>query len=377
MCAISRPSEPIAKAWQRRATSVMLLALVALVAGAPPSISTTLPSEQVIQAWPRTSTHPLVGKILRTSDVRITDGLAVARGILTGHPIAEALEIGGAKFVLLGEVHDNAEHHLLRAGLIDDLTLRNAYGRNAHPPVVTEHIRAEQVPALDEFRAFAAQAPAYQPVTSADLFRALAWDKTGWPSAGLFAPLYDAVISARLPILAGDASRERIRAVARGGTAALLPEEGAGLGLEKPLPAPLADALAAELKGSHCGMLPDSAIPGMALAQRYRDAHLADKLLGAEQVIGTAILLAGNGHVRTDRAVPWYLRARRPNAGIVAVMLIEVEDGREDPAAYVPRDPDGKPAVDAIVFTPRAMRDDPCDKMRGSITPPPKPMKSE
>ena len=88
---------------------------------------------------------------------------------------------------------------------------------------------------------------------------------------------------------------------------------------------------------------------------------------GRASIVSTAILLAGNGHVRSDRGVPRYLRARNPNAGIVAVMLNEVEGGRTDPAAYVPRDPDGKPAVDAIVFTPRAQREDSCAKMRAGM----------
>ena len=48
-------------------------------------------------------------------------------------------------------------------------------------------------------------------------------------------------------------------------------------------------------------------------------------------------------------------------------MLIEVEDGKTDPEAYVPRDPDGKPAADYIIFTPRAERDDPCVKMRAKM----------
>jgi hypothetical protein len=46
------------------------------------------------------------------------------------------------------------------------------------------------------------------------------------------------------------------------------------------------------------------------------------------------------------------------------VMFVEVVDGKIDAEAYVPRDPDGKPAADYLVFTPRAERPDPCEKMR-------------
>ena len=102
----------------------------------------------------------------------------------------------------------------------------------------------------------------------------------------------------------------------------------------------------------------------MAYAQRYRDAHLADAMLKASNQHGGAFLIAGGTHVRTDRGVPWYLRLRAPGKNVVSLMFVEVEDGNTDAGAYVPRDPDGKPAVDYLVFTPRADRPDPCEKMR-------------
>jgi hypothetical protein len=45
-------------------------------------------------------------------------------------------------------------------------------------------------------------------------------------------------------------------------------------------------------------------------------------------------------------------------------MFIEVEDGNGDGQSYVPLDPDGRPAADFLIFTPRAERGDPCEKMR-------------
>ncbi len=337
----------------------------ALPLGSPQARATPLSPEKIIEGWRAKSGQPLVGQILRTRDNRTMDGAAAPANVLDGSPILEALELRGAKFVLLGEVHDNPDHHLLRASVIDELTEKGLFGRNAHPPVVTEHIRAEQVAGLEAFRKLVSDS--IEPPATSELFRLLDWDKSGWPPARLFHPLYDAVIAARLRIVAGDGSRERIRAVARGGASVLTPLERDRLKLDVPFPQPLADALAAELEGSHCGMLPATAIPGMSLAQRYRDAHLADALLGQEQILGPAILLAGNGHLRTDRGVPWHVRQRAPGKATVSVMLIEVEDGKTDPIAYVPRDPQGKPAIDYIVFTPRAVREDPCEKMRAHM----------
>jgi hypothetical protein len=172
------------------------------------------------------------------------------------------------------------------------------------------------------------------------------------------------VIAGRLPIYPGEPPRDLVRAVAHGGVEALAAEERARLWLDRPLPAPLAEALHRELVDGHCGALPPQAIPGMALAQRYRDAHLADAVLGAAARHGSAVLIAGNGHVRSDRGVAWHIRQRAPGASVMSVVLVEVVDGKTDPAAYVPRDPEGKPAADLVIFTPSVERGDPCQVLR-------------
>ena len=62
--------------------------------------------------------------------------------------------------------------------------------------------------------------------------------------------------------------------------------------------------------------------------------------------------------------VPWYVRRMAPQMQVMAVMLLEVEDGPADPETYLPRAPDGKVAADYVLFTPRHERPDPCEKMR-------------
>lgn len=274
------------------------------------------------------------------------------------------MAVAAADFALIGEVHDNALHHRTQAGFLTrrfDVRGRTGYAATA---VVFEHIRWDQQDALDRFKAAATASGLFQPD---DLFTALDWSGSGWPDARLFYPVFQSVLTARAPIIPGDPARGRVRDVARGGLAALGADERARLKMEELLSERLADALSSELAGSHCGMLPASAVPGMALAQRYRDAHLADAMIAGAEKYGSAVLLAGNGHVRTDRAVPWHLRQRAPGKSVVAVMLVEVEDGKADPLDYVPRDPEGRPAADFIILTPRAVREDPCEKMRASM----------
>jgi uncharacterized iron-regulated protein len=260
------------------------------------------------------------------------------------------IQTGG--ILLLGEVHDNPEHHKLRAHLVAATSISRL-----RPAVVMEQIRDDQGPILQAYlaRAFA---------SAGGIGEALEWSKSGWPDWKFFQPIAEVALAARLPILPGDAPREQIKMLARGGRVGLGEAGLALVRMGEGLPQPLVDALNEELVGSHCGAVPASAFGNMNVAQRYRDAHLARAIVSAAEKHGGAFLLAGNGHVRTDRGVPWYVRQMASDRRILAVMLVEVEDGKIDPAAYVPRAPDGAPAADYVLFTPRHDRADPCEKMR-------------
>lgn len=289
--------------------------------------------------------HPLIGRAWSASDSSFHD------------PASLTVKLARADFLLLGEVHDNADAHALQGWAIS----RRAEAQGKFG-VVFEHIRTDQQEALVKLDEF--DRSARRLATVHDLFRFLEWQKSGWPSEDKFLALFNTVLSGRLPIYPANPSRQQVRAVARGEEGALSAQERARILLDAAWDKPLADALFEELKGSHCGAMPESAVPAMSIAQRYRDAAFADVMLTAARDHGAAILAAGNGHVRTDRAVPWYLRQRAPGKSIIAVMMLEVEDGQTDPAAYAPRGPDGQSAVDVIIFTPRAERPDPCEALR-------------
>lgn len=289
--------------------------------------------------------HPLVGRVW-----------SAASGALA-EPASLDAPLSRSDFLLLGEVHDNADAHALQGWAI-----RRRADAQSKFGVVFEHIRTDQQDALAKLDEF--DRAARRVATANDLFRFLEWQNGGWPSETKFAGLFNAVFNPRLPIYAANPPRQQVRAVAKGEATALSAEERTRIKLDTPLETPLADALSTELKGSHCGAMPESAVPAMSVAQRYRDAAFADVVLTAATDHGAAILVAGNGHVRTDRAVPWYLRQRAPEKNIIAVMMLEVEEGQTDPAAYAPRTPHGKPAVDFIIFTPRAERPDPCEALR-------------
>lgn len=260
--------------------------------------------------------------------------------------------------VLLGEVHDNADHHRIRAQMI--LALASRWGPQSRSAVVFEHIGIDQELALTAFRALDLN----RRPEPAELFAALVWEKSGWPAEALFRPLFAAALDVEWPILPGNASKQDVRSVARGGLATLQPGERERLGLGVPLPAAGQSALLDELEASHCGLMPRTAFGGMADAQRYRDAQMARALVDAASVHGRSLLMAGNGHLHKERGVPWHLTRMAPDKSVLSVLHLEVVDGKDMAADYLARTTDDRPSADFMILTPRAPRPDPCVEMR-------------
>ena len=304
--------------------------------------------------------HPLIGQVFKGDQP-----IAVSSDTCTRSPLQQLIVevwdiIRGGGIVLLGEVHDNPEHHAVRGDILWPRLDKVVPTHGLRPAAVFEHIRTNQQAGLDSFYRHVRNRRLWR---ASDLLRELDWKNTGWPAAEMFYPLFDAALRAKQPIYPGNAVRERMRLLVRGQDQPT-DEETARLKLAQALPQALLGTLASELEGSHCGALPATAIPTMSLAQRYTDAHLAEALVKAAEKHGGAFLLAGNGHVRTDRGVPWYLRQLAPQRKVVAVMFLEVEEGKNDAAAYLTRAPDGVVSADYVMFTPRHERPDPCEKMR-------------
>ncbi|MEO5700364.1 MAG: ChaN family lipoprotein [Casimicrobiaceae bacterium] len=247
------------------------------------------------------------------------------------------------RYRLLGEVHDNPEHHRLRAELLD------AIGQSGRRPAVV----VEQFDLGDE----AALAAVQQRGTDAEgLATAGALDRRAWRWP-LHAPVLTAALRARMPVHAGNASRAALAAVMRAGNLQSLGPSLRARVARAPWTADQAAALAAEIREGHCNKLPESTVPRLALAQRVRDAAMADALVRDATVDG-AILIAGNGHVRRDLAVATYLEV--PADEVVAIAWLEASpEARRGPGfpANVLTDRSG---FDYVWFTLPVARPDPC-----------------
>ena len=258
----------------------------------------------------------------------------------TGAPVTrDALvkRLKAADFVLLGEVHDNAEQHRLRAGLIDaDVSKRPA-------------IVFEQFPwARDSVLQTKPTGPIEPWLDQAG------FDRKGWRWP-MHKPLVDAALAHDLPRYGSQLDRERLRPVLQGGTA---PVPLGDLMRQVPLSSAGAKALEQTLAEGHCGELPADMVPMMRTAQEARDAAMTDALLRAAGTAHPAWLIAGNGHVRRDYGVPRFLAELRPKQSTVVVGFLELEADGSLPSV------EERQVYDVVWITARAEREDPCEAMR-------------
>jgi uncharacterized iron-regulated protein len=281
----------------------------------------------------RLADHPLVGTVWDARERRPATRAALDAACAR------------ADLVLLGEVHDNPDHHRLQHELLAAIVRA---GRR--PAVALEQLDREHQGALDRARA-------ERPEDAEHLAAAAQFDRRGWHWP-FYEPIVALALRERLPIVAANLSRRDGFAVVERGYAALGDGVAERLGLAQPQGAAQAEAIEAAIRDGHCGKLPERTVPRMAAAQRARDAVMADALLA--RASAGAVLIAGNGHVRRDLGVPVHLAARAPQRGVLAIGIVEVVDGLARAEEYVVPAAGDAPQFDVAVFTPRTERPDPC-----------------
>lgn len=265
--------------------------------------------------------HPLAGSVW---DVAAAAFLSAADLIA---------KLSAANIVLLGETHTNPDHHRLQARIVAGLGAAGGF-----QAVAFEMLDQSQAPALarhlDEVG------------TAEGLGRAVGWRR--WPDwRQKYQPIAGAALTAGMTIIAGNAEESVLRGAVRGGPDALEPEFAARTRFNVPLEPKAEEVLIAELTSAHCGM-DVSAIATLVTAQRVWDSSMADALAAA----GKSILIAGSGHTRTDRAVPWVLGLMRPRDTVAALAFVEVAADFDVPGDYAVLF--GNPGLpyDYVWFTP-------------------------
>jgi uncharacterized iron-regulated protein len=231
--------------------------------------------------------------------------------------------------VLVGEAHDNPDHHALQLWLLQALEAQRPQGS-----LLLEMLTPDQQNNVDAVRARLATG---QPV--ADLPAALVW-QTGWDWT-LYGPIVQHALAQPYPLLAANLDQTQIRRIYR--------ERPTLIGALSTAPA-VQEPLLAQIFTSHCGKLPKSQMPAMLAVQQQRDRRMATALLAAPQ---PSLLFAGTFHVRRDLGVPLHLADLGDQA--VSRVLILASVGQSVSAA----------TADFVWYTPALPARDYCADFAG------------
>ncbi|MHB1370815.1 MAG: ChaN family lipoprotein [Pseudomonadaceae bacterium] len=233
-----------------------------------------------------------------------------------------------ADYLLVGERHDNPDHHALQLWLLQALAEQRSQGS-----LLLEMLTPEQQPAVARAQT---QLRRGEPVE--DLPASLGWSP-GWPWT-LYGPLVSHALAQSFPLMPANLTRAEIGQIYR---------EMPRLPDGESTRAEVADALRAQIVESHCGMLPDSQVPAMLAVQQQRDRRMAARLLAAPK---PTLLIAGGFHVRRDLGAPLHLLDLGAVGNAQVLMLAEVG---ERVAAQ---------QADFVWYTPAQPAKDYCEEMR-------------
>ncbi|KXG82221.1 ChaN family lipoprotein [Pseudomonas mosselii] len=233
--------------------------------------------------------------------------------------------LADAPRVLVGEKHDNPDHHRLQLWLLRALESRRPQGS-----LLLEMLEPRQQALVD------AQKGKVSP--AADLPKALDW-QPGWNWA-LYGPIVREALAQPYPLLAANLSPEEVRRAYR--------QPATPPGERSNAPA-VVQALLAQVRAGHCNLLPESQLPAMLAVQQQRDRRIAERLLAAPQ---PALLLTGSYHARKDLGVPLHLADLGANAEGTVLLLAEVGEAVEPAMA------------DFVWYTPATPEQDYCAQLR-------------
>lgn len=277
------------------------------------------------------SDHPLAGKIWDMRSRSFIDEAAV----LT--------RMDKANVILLGETHDNPLHHDIQLKL---LNARIEAG--ARPALLMEQLDTVNQPALDKALAGSDREETLKSVTGLIKF-------TDWK---FYRPFLVTAVDNKLPVIAANISSRQLQPVIWQGFSAFDADALKRMAVEEVWSEGRENYMRTHMGGAHCGKLRDSLREGLARGQRLRDALMAD---AAVPSIGRGIVaIVGSSHARRDVGMPLYISARDPAARIFSIGFVEVIPGRNAPDTYETDSVSGEIPFDAIWFTPRVARTDPC-----------------
>lgn len=218
--------------------------------------------------------------------------------------------------VIVGEQHDNADHHAAQLWLLQSLGELRPQGS-----LLLEMLTPDQQAKVTAVRQSASP--------PSDLPGALAWQE-GWDWS-LYEPIVRFALTQPYPLLAANLDNGEIRTFYR---------NPPGLSGKRSNAEAVKTTLLGQISDSHCGLLPDSQMPAMLAVQQQRDRRMAEVLLSAPT---PSLLLAGAWHARKDVGVPLHVvdvsESRAPTVLMLAEQGDEVTEAMADYVWYTPATP--------------------------------------
>lgn len=306
-----------------RSCAVLFVSLVSvlLITACSPYIQTQMLWQSALSV-----DHSLVGDIVRTSDRRRVQ------------PEQLIKELSSANYVLIGEKHDNPDHHHLQNWILTELLPETKYH------LVFEMLNYDQQDILSQLTSNS---------LTEEISEATNFDQAGWPSK-YYMPLVQTGLTKGAAIVAGNLPKDDLMGIYRKGFDDLDTNRFSTAGV---VTGEQLTALEQEIHSQHCDMLPASQTAPMAKIQIAKDASMAFSLSQNDK----AVLIAGNYHVNKENGVPLHLTKRSPTKKTLVIQIIEVNDNYETVELL---NSDKLNQADFLWFTPRWSDKDYCEDMK-------------
>ncbi|SEQ06819.1 Uncharacterized iron-regulated protein [Amphritea atlantica] len=271
--------------------------------------------------------HPLNGKI-----IAMTTGGAVSREALLA-------KIRHSRFVLIGEKHDNPEHHQR------ELQLLKALQQGPQTRLVLEMLDEQQGEAINGLNSASSET---------QIQEQLHWNDNSWPWQD-YGPLIGAALSNNNQLRAGNLSKPFLMQIYQSG----VPDQPR-LTTVRGISQTIRSTIQQQVYESHCRTMPFEQMGPMTDIQMSRDASMAYALsdqLGKQM---QAILITGAFHARKDTGVPQHLKELTSDP-VITILLTEVDDSIKTVQEAVNNNAG---IADYIWFTSRSEEKDYCASLR-------------
>jgi len=230
---------------------------------------------------------------------------------------AVAAAADGMQYVYLAESHNNPDHHVMQAAAIEALVARGRnviVGMEMFTRPVQEQLNPWTLGWWDE----------------ATFIEQSDWKKQWGFDYNLYKPIFDSVRKHRLPLVALNVPRDWVRAVGRGGFAALTAEQKKELPDDLYLGNTNHKQVFEGLMGGH----PMTGTQGENIyaAQVLWDEGMADTALKVMADKGGSpntvmVIVAGSGHVMYEQGINYRIK-RRTGADGITLMMIDGTEAR-------------------------------------------------